>query len=362
MYASAILVISDRFASPNVCEFAHGARHNPPRVPTGCVEILGQSVLEQTVARLRRAGIQAISVIVGAIPIPSLPAPDLEIAIAGRSSDRWSRATRTLQEHAAQGAEEVLVLGLGAYAECDVAEALQFHRAKRNFLTQLQHSQQPLDFWIVNGPAIRLSACDCTLPFGVDRTLGPYASYRVKGYVNPLADARDLRQLAVDAFLARCAIKPRGREVRPGIWMDDGARPHRSARIVAPAYLGRFARLGPAAVIARFSNVERNCHVGGGTVIDSASILSYTAIGRGLDVSHALVDGNEFVDLNRNLTVRIDDPNLIRGTAPRPWGVSEDERERSKPSDARNAQIEPEYAQYLSRAAVRLSAVFKGEV
>ncbi|MGA9208110.1 MAG: hypothetical protein WB347_09945 [Terriglobales bacterium] len=356
MYATAVLVISDRFASPDLCEFAHGAR-----VPTGCVEILGQSVLEQTVARLRRAGVQAISVIAGANPVPVLPGPDLEIAIAGRSVDRWSKATRTLQEHAAQGAEEVLVIGLGAYTECDVAEALQFHRTKRNFLTQLQHSQQPLDFWIVNAAAIRLSACDCTLPFTVDRTLGPYASYQVKGYVNQLADARDLRRLAVDVFLARCTIRPRGQEVRPGIWMDDGAKPHRSARIVAPAYLGRCAKLGPAAVVARFSNVERNCHVGGGTVIDSASILAYTSIGRGLDVSHALVDGSEFVDLNRDLAVRIDDPNLIRSTAPRPWGVSQDQRERGEPLDTRIAQIEPEYAQHLSRAAVRLS-VFKGEV
>ncbi len=143
--------------------------------------------------------------------------------------------------------------------------------------------------------------------------------------------------------------------------MDDGAKPHRSARIVAPAYLGRCAKLGPAAVVARFSNVERNCHVGGGTVIDSASILAYTSIGRGLDVSHALVDGSEFVDLNRDLAVRIDDPNLIRSTAPRPWGVSQDQRERGEPLDTRIAQIEPEYAQHLSRAAVRLS-VFKGEV
>ena len=117
--------------------------------------------------------------------------------------------------------------------------------------------------------------------------------------------------------------------------MDDGARRHRTARIVAPAYLGRDARMGRSAVVARFSNVERNCHVEEGTVVDSASVLSYTTLGRGLDVSNAVVHGNEFVDLGRNLAIRIDDPSLIRDTAPRPWRLSKRRYEQVGPLDGR---------------------------
>jgi len=51
-------------------------------------------------------------------------------------------------------------------------------------------------------------------------------------------------------------------------------------------------------------------------VVDSATVLSHTEIGAGLDVSRAVVDGNEIVDLRRNVALRIGDPNLIRDTTP----------------------------------------------
>ena len=124
--------------------------------------------------------------------------------------------------------------------------------------------------------------------------------------------------------------------------MDDGARPHRSARILAPAYVGHAAKLEPSSVLARFSNVERNCRVGTGTVVESASVLSHTALGRGLDVSQAVVHGNQFADLARNLVLTIDDPNLVRDTTPHPWRVAKPQREASQSLDARERAFELE--------------------
>jgi NDP-sugar pyrophosphorylase family protein len=340
LQASAIVVIGNQFAPTTLWEFAHRESLRP--VSGGCLEILGRSVLELTVIRLRQAGIKTISVIAEAGSLPFWPARDLEIIAARQSSDHWPRAMRKLRDYASHGIEDVLVMELGAYAECDFGEALQFHRSVQSTLTQLQDSQQPLDFWIVKAGAMRTAALEYSLPFGLDKMLGPAAPFPIKGYVNRLADARDLRKLVVDAFLGHCTIRPRGREVRPGVWMDDGARPHRSARIVAPAYLGHAVKLEPSSVIARFSNVERNCRVGEGTVVESASVLSHTALGRGLDVSQAVVHGNEFVDLARNLVIRIDDPNLLRDTAPQPWRVPKPQRETSESLDARNPAFELE--------------------
>ena len=341
MQASAIVVIGNQVAGTTLWEFAH--RELPKStVSGGCLEILGQSVLDLTVLRLRQAGIRKISVIAQAGSLAFWPARDIEIIAVRQSSDRWPRAIRKLKEQAAHGVEDVLVIELGAYAECDFAEALQVHRAGRTGLTQLHDGQQPLDFWIVNAAVLRTSGLDCAFSFGLDKMMGAAVPFPIKAYVNRLADARDLRQLVVDAFLGHCAIRPRGREVRPGVWMDDGARPHRSARIVAPAYVGHAVKLEPSAVIARFSNVERNCRVGAGTVVESASVLSHTALGRGLDVSHAVVHGNQFADLARNVVLRIDDPNLLRDTAPRPWRVPKPQLEPSESLDARNQAFELE--------------------
>jgi len=55
----------------------------------------------------------------------------------------------------------------------------------------------------------------------------------------PLSRARDLRRLVVDALQGRCQLSPKGREIKPRVWVDDGAQLHRRARVVAPAYIGR---------------------------------------------------------------------------------------------------------------------------
>lgn len=360
MRVSAILVINDRPSSTGaVDEGASRERREPSRGSITCADILGQSVLDRTVARLRHAGVRTISVI-GGRNLASLPSNhDVEIIEAGNSFARWPAAQRKMREQGAQGIETVLMIGLGAYMELDVAQAVKFHRAKGAPLTQLEDIQGPLDFWVVDSKWFNTAANGCTLPFRYGEFPGLPVPCPMTGYVNRLAEARDLRRLVLDAFLSRCELKPRGREVRPGIWADEGARVHKLTRLVAPIYLGRSTKVGPSAVITRFSNLERHCQVGAGTVVDSTSVLPHTVLGKGLDVSNAVVDGNKFLDVNRNLVLQIDDPRLIRDSAPRNWRVPAS-RENSSLNGAKDA-FEFDYSQYLSRAAGRLSEVlFKG--
>jgi carbonic anhydrase/acetyltransferase-like protein (isoleucine patch superfamily) len=357
---SAVLVINDRPSSTGaVDEGASQERREPSRGSITCADILGQSVLDRTVARLRHAGVRTISVI-GGRNLASLPSNrDVEIIEAGNSFARWPAAQRKMREQGVQGIETVLMIGLGAYMELDVAKAVKFHRAKGTPLTQLEDIQGPLDFWVVDSKWFNTAANGCTLPFRYGEFPGLPIPCRMTGYVNRLAEARDLRRLVLDAFLSRCELKPRGREVRPGIWADEGACVHKLTRLVAPIYLGRSTKVGPSAVITRFSNLERHCQVGAGTVVDSTSVLPHTVLGKGLDISHAVVDGNKFLDVNRNVALQIDDPKLIRDSAPRNWRApaSRENRSSNRAKDA----FEFEYSQYLSRAAGRLSEVlFKG--
>jgi len=252
------------------------------------------------------------------------------------------------------------MVGLGAYMEVNLADALKFHRAQRKPLTQLEDKQGLLDFWVVDSNWFSTAANGCSLPFRYGEFPGLPVTCSVNGYVNRLEEARDLRRLVLDAFLSRCEITPRGREVRPGIWIDEAARVHKSARLVAPLYLGRSAKVGPSAVVTRFSNLERRSQVGAGTVVDAATILPHTMLGSGLDVSHAVVDGNRFVDLERNIALQIDDPTLIRDTTPWSWLAPAHRQYAPQPNPGTDA-FEFGYSQYLSRAAGRLSEVlFKG--
>ena len=361
MRVSAILVMNDRPSSTGpISDSAQRERRVSARGSMTCAEIMGKSVLDRTVARLRKVGIQTISVI-GGSTVASLPGDrDVEIIVTANPFARWLAAQQTVREQSAQGIETVLMIGLGAYMELNVTDALEFHRMQGTPLTQLEDSQAPLDFWIVDSNWFTTAATGCTLPFRYGEFPGLPVPFRMSGYVNRLARARDLRRLVLDAFLSRCEIRPSGREVRPGIWIDDGAQVHKFARLVAPVYLGRCAKVARSAVLTRFSNLECHSQVGEGTVVDDATVLPHTVLGSGLDVSHAVVDGNKFVDLNRNLALQIDDPNLVRDVAPELSRLPAHREYTLQPSRGADP-FEFEYVQYLSRAAGRLSEVlFKG--
>ena len=358
MRVSAILVVNDRPLSTGAGDDCNSAdRLIPSKGPIASAEIMGQSVIERTAARVLQAGIRTIAVIGGPV-VPALPRhPGAEVVVADNSFARWLAAQQTLREHGARGMDTVLMVGLGAYVECNVAEALRFHLSTGAALTQLEDKQGALDFWVVDSKWFRTAAAGCSLPFRYGEFPGLPVACPMRGYVNRLADAHDLRRLVLDAFLGRCEMTPTGREVRPGVWVDGGARVHKLSRLVAPVYIGRRTTVGPAAVVTRFSNLERDCQLGEGTIVNDATVLPYTGLGSALDVSNAVVHGDRFADLVSHAAFQIEDQRLLRDLTPlnarvpryRKFAAQMDHGKRDSALD---------YSRGWFRAAGRLAEVF----
>jgi NDP-sugar pyrophosphorylase family protein len=214
-----------------------------------------------------------------------------------------------LGQYAERGIETAFVAGLGGYVEFDAEEMFEFHRQQRQASTRAFHGQRALDLWVVDSKPSANSAGNFdfwALP--ATRT----AAYPLDGYVNPLAHARDLRRLVVDALQGRCQLSPVGREIKPRVWVDDGARLHRRARVIAPAYIGRASSVREDTLITRFSNLESFCQVDYGTVIEDSSVLSNSYVGIWLDVSHAVVCGSKLLNLSRNRTLNLADATMLR--------------------------------------------------
>jgi NDP-sugar pyrophosphorylase family protein len=286
-----------------------------------CVEILGRSVLERTVERLCRVGVQIISVVMdeASSNLNSAFRRPLNNVTLHLTDEPWAAAAQMLGEYAERGIETAFVAGLGGYVEFDAEEMLQFHRQERQASTRAFNGQGALDFWVID--------CNRT-----DKTAGNFdfwavsatrsAAYPLCGYVNPLAHARDLRRLVVDALQGRCQLSPIGREIKPRVWVDDGAHLHRRARVVAPAYIGRASSVREDTLITRFSNVESFCEVDYGTVIEDSSVLSNSYVGIWLDVSHAVVCGSKLLNLSRNATLNVADASMLRRNIALPKEIS----------------------------------------
>jgi len=274
--------------------------------PLSCVEVLGLSVVARFIEEFHRAGISTVSVL-GNISGASFDFDSAARVQPCSKEEVWRKAAEQLWSDKQNSAEAILIVRAGAYLDLDLKDFFQFHREHGQAVTRAFDREGPLDVWIVDPAGIAEGTDILALLYTPDPI-----QYLVRGYVNHLEHPRDLRRLVVDSLTSRCGLRPQGTEIRPGIWMDDSAQVHRDARIVAPAFIGRGARVGEQCLITRSSNIESNCQVDYGTVVEDSSILSNSYVGIGLDLSHSIVDGNNLLNLERNVTLEIADPCVIR--------------------------------------------------
>lgn len=280
--------------------------------PLAFLPVLGRSVLHHVADRLKSAGIDSISVLNGTDP--SLPLTEE----ARRSDFRWkdvpaAQLWRTAEEEFDElvqaGAEMVIVLRLGAYAEVEVDPLLQYHLDQRNHTTQVFALDGPLDFFVLCGS--RRNDARFLLRNKLAKMRVQTQPYQTSGYVNRLQTVGDLRRLTLDSLLQRTSIQPQGRQIRPGIWVAEGAKIDRNVRLVAPCYVGLHARLRAGSLVTRGSSIEHHSVVDRGTVVEASTLLPLSYLGAGLDLVHSVVGFKRIASIRHSAQLEIEDPSLV---------------------------------------------------
>ncbi len=168
------------------------ARREPAGFLSGAsrvlLDVLGQSLLNRTISKLRDFGTTQPTVIAeGAASSPVLPS---QSAKTSAFIAAWETAvSRCVQ----QGAELLLLLRVNAYSDLDYCELLQFHLEKQSSLTQVYGPTGSLDVALVNATLLRNAkgAYRRTLS-----TLIPEQErFFYRGYINRLSKPQDFRKL-----------------------------------------------------------------------------------------------------------------------------------------------------------------------
>jgi len=293
-------------------------------VPFTLLDALGRPALHYVIDRLRQAGLEAgdISVLSNLRP-PSAVYSQRVVERLGLSWTNYSGASLVraaegkFAEYAHAGAEVILVVQAGAYAEIDYEGLIQFHLESQNRVTSVSDDDGLVGAFAIS--ASRRNDAAYLFRHNLQSCRTTSVPYITRGYVNRLQNAADFRQLIVDAFAEQNSIRPVGRQVRPGVWLGAGARLEREARIVAPAFIGAGARICKSAVVTRCSNVERFAFVDCGTIVENATVLPSSYVGAGLDVSHAVVGFRRIAHLDRKIEIEVRDRRLL---APAPKAVA----------------------------------------
>lgn len=259
-----------------------------------CVDVLGRPVIGRVVDALKQGGIDSVFVFSG------------DSGEIHEITNPWVAAGSKLVE--CRGSyESVVITECGTYTEFDVDDLLAFHSDQNAPVSRAFAADGPLDLWIVD--PTRFSEGN---DFRSSLLASNPAHYEPRGYVNRLRGPRDFRQLVFDSFNSRCRLRPRGVEIRPGVWIGENAEIGRGTRIVAPAFIGQRVTIGDDCLITRGTAVECNSQVDFGTATEDSSILPNTYLGIGLDLSHSIVDGQYLWNLRHDVTLEITDPVVMR--------------------------------------------------
>jgi hypothetical protein len=265
--------------------------------PIAYWNVLGASVLERMVERLRMFGVSEISVV---RENPTEPRNHEVGPIKG-----GAESDAVVSRYLGYGLETLLLVRIGPYVELDVADFLRFHRETPGPVSEVYDEHGALDLWAINAAHLRQEGESFR---GMPPTPKHYA---FAGYANRLWDAHDFRQLAKDALLGRAGIRPIGKEIATNVWANENAWIDESARIVGPAYIGENSRVHAACTITGASSIEQQCEIDCGTIIDDCCVLPHTYLGMALTVRNAIACEQTLFHLGRNVQLQFRDRRLM---------------------------------------------------
>lgn len=279
-----------------------------PAFPLALLETVGKTPLQRMADRLHQFGIDSVTVVVESEAPGQLGPINASVVESAREAF-WRSAENAFNEMVQDGAEVVVLLHMGGYAEVDFEKLLQFHLNQQARVTQVYHQTEPLQMFCVS--ASRRNDAASLFRSHLQKCRSDCTEFAHPGYTNFLNDSRDLRQLAIDILTLQTDTRPSGKELRPGVWVQPRAIIEKGARVLAPAFIGESARIFSGVVITRCSSVERHAQVDCGTVIENSTVLPYTYVGAGLDLAHCVTGMKTIVNLRRNASIEIADPKLV---------------------------------------------------
>jgi mannose-1-phosphate guanylyltransferase len=105
-----------------------------------------------------------------------------------------------------------------------------------------------------------------------------FHAHTVSGYWSDVGNLREYIRGNADAMARRVDVEIPGTEIRPGVWLDDGARLAPSVRIEPPVVVGANCDVGENVVIVGPTVIGDGCSVGPGAHLARALILPHSRL------------------------------------------------------------------------------------
>lgn len=268
------------------------------------VDLLGQSLLDRAIAKLREFGVAKPCVVSeGTGTNQVLPSK------SANTSGFIAAWESVVARHMQHGVDLLLLIRMSTYTDLAYSELLQFHLDKQSALTQVYGADGSLDIALVDASFLRDAGS--AYRKALSGLIPQQQRFVYSGYVNRLNTPQDFRNLVEDGLRGNCGLYPVGIEVQPQVWHGHGAEVDDSAVVRGPAFVGAGSHISASCTLTGASAIERGCEIDCGTMVDQSCILQDSYVGVGLDVRRSMVIDKTVFHLERNVEVRIGDGRLI---------------------------------------------------
>ncbi|MFH1725092.1 MAG: NDP-sugar synthase [Elusimicrobiota bacterium] len=117
----------------------------------------------------------------------------------------------------------------------------------------------------------------------------PIYAWEWKGYWCDVGNLAEYRNGQRAALKGEVAVEVPGRRLRRGVWVEEGARIHPRARLVAPCAVGARARVERGAVVGPCTTVGAGAKIGRNAIVKNCILFDKTAVGAGAYLDNCIL-------------------------------------------------------------------------
>src|SRR6185369_6531286 len=178
--------------------------------PYAFADVLGAPVVYRVLDRLKSTtDINAITVVTEAPPstwpVGANPANGRGTWLQAAGDQLWRTAEQAFEDYVQNGADQIVVIRVGAYAELDFGDVIQYHTQQRHNVTSVVDSKnEPLDIYVISGS--RRNDAAYLFRHRLRQFRAKYERYPFDGYANRLTSPHDLRHMAIEGLMQRIQI------------------------------------------------------------------------------------------------------------------------------------------------------------
>lgn len=117
----------------------------------------------------------------------------------------------------------------------------------------------------------------------------PIFAYETDAYWCDVGNLPEFRRCQIDALDRRAHINIPGRELRKGVWVEEGARIDPKARLEAPVLVGKGSFVDAGATVGPYTVVGDRARIGKGAVVERSILYDNVLVGEGVRLNNCII-------------------------------------------------------------------------